>query len=143
ELAPANLILEGITKSIGMFDHPNPVLSLISQSTHDGMKEGKVPFQAIRTYASDGEALRSIGINLTPPAALTVRNTRTGLESIGYKFPLRKFHSPTLEVDESVKRFLRRIDGYLDSTYGIVEQILGNSKGGANAFTKSIYYQRL
>lgn len=142
ELSNTKFIAEATAKSL-------PIFNSVGHLDEDSQKALKIlsksslsvgDFIALRSM---GQELKSLGVKFSPPAALTVRNTKVGLEAIGYKFPKRVFNAPILDIDANLKKFLWKVDFYLNEAYGMVEGSLGLSKGGANAFTKSIYYQRL
>jgi len=143
ELDHTKFIAEAVAKSMLMFDSPIDVVGKDLLSELERLACIPLPIPAVMALRNKGDALKKMGVMLTPPAALTVRNTRKGLEGIGYKFPKRNFFSPPINLGEYGIRFLRRVDVYLEEAYGRIEQMLGLTDGGASAFVRSIYYQRM
>lgn len=143
ELSPTKLVAEGIAQGLTMLADPasglRPGLGLSLTSIYPS------PLAIAKALAlmTQGDALKELAVAAAPPAFLTVRNTRRGLEALGYKFPERVFSAPALAMDTHGQQFLRRISSFLDDAYGRVELALGLSDKGASAFVKSIYYQRL
>ena len=79
---------------------------------------------------------------LHPANQLVVRNTRTGLEPLGYKFPERDFAAPDLNISDAIHSFHDDLSKYLSDGFGITEEAQGNSKSGRSAFQKSRWWER-
>ena len=78
-----------------------------------------------------------------PAHGLVIRNTRTGLEKFGYKFPSRKFSSPNLILPQALSKFFEDLDEYLDAAYGLVEEAANPQYRNSKGFAKVGYQQRL
>ena len=143
ELSPTKHVADGVAAGLQMTASPSFRIHQESGLNADEIFPPPLKISQILSLTSKGKALKKLAITATPPALLTVRNTRRGLESIGYTFPKRIFHTPKLNLSDLDFQFLRSISSYLDDAYGKVEQSLGLSDGGASAFVKSIYLQRL
>lgn len=78
-----------------------------------------------------------------PAHGLVVRNTRRGLEKLGYKFPEREFKSPDLDLGNDLKQFFTKLEDYLDRNYGDVEEAANPNFVNSRGFAKSNYQQRL
>ena len=143
ELAPTKQVAEGISHGLSM--HAVPELCLHHEQTLSLEALFPLPLSIPKAVAlmDKGDILRNLAILASPPAVLTVRNTRRGLESVGYKFPKRHFFAPPLALDKSGTNFLRRISTFLDVAYGKVELALGITNAGVNGFIHSGYQQRL
>lgn len=89
------------------------------------------------------EKFVGILLKLHPANFLTCRNTKSGLEEFGYKFPKRNF--PTFEVamNEKHRRFHVHLEQYLTSGYGRTEEALRPNGVFPVGFAKSNYYQRV
>jgi hypothetical protein len=72
-----------------------------------------------------------------------VRNTKSGLEEFGYKFPDRIFHAPSVNLDGDLSRFENSVERYLSEAYGRTEAALMGDGNPNLGFAKSTYYQRL
>jgi hypothetical protein len=143
ELDQTKFIAEAVARSVQMFDSP---LDMVGEEIEPELsKLTGIPLSVptVISLRNKGDALKKMGVMLTPPAAMTVRNTRKGLEGIGYKFPRRNFIAPSIKLGEHGISFLRRVDVYLEDAYGRVEQALGLANAGPSAFVRSIYYQRM
>jgi superfamily II DNA/RNA helicase len=79
---------------------------------------------------------------LHPASQLVVRNTRTGLEPLGYKFPDRDFAAPDLNISDAIHSFHDDLSKYLSDGFGITEEAQWNSKSGRSAFQKSRWWER-
>ena len=88
-------------------------------------------------------AFVGILLKLHPANFLTCRNTKSGLEEFGYKFPKRNF--PTFEVamNENHRRFHVHLEQYLTNGYGRTEEALRPNGVFPVGFAKSNYYQRV
>lgn len=78
-----------------------------------------------------------------PAHGLVVRNTRRGLEKLGYEFPEREFESPDLALGNDLKQFFTKLEDYLDRNYGDVEEAANPNFVNSRGFAKSNYQQRL
>jgi superfamily II DNA or RNA helicase len=85
----------------------------------------------------------SILTKIHPGHFLTCRNTKSGLEKFGYKFPLRKFESPMITMSGSLERYELAVESYLSNAYGKTEESLKPQGKFPIGFAKSGYYQRL
>jgi hypothetical protein len=77
-----------------------------------------------------------------PAHQLTIRNSRSGLEALGYRFPERDLRARSSR-SRGGGRLLRRRHDYLDAAYGEVEKAIDPDGRHANGFAKSSYHQRL
>lgn len=78
-----------------------------------------------------------------PANFLVIRNTRRGLEQLGYKFPQREFEVPQIQASEELASFFSLLDNYLDRHFGLVELAADPSNSNGIGFAKSGYQQRL
>ena len=143
ELAQTKQVAEGIAQGLGMYADPGFCLRPEHGLSLSEVFPPPLPPRKALGLMAKGDALKDLAVTSTPPAALTIRNTRRGLEALGYRFPKRVFHAPPLALEDRGIRFLRRINAFLDDAYGKAELALGISEQGATAFVRSIYYQRL
>lgn len=82
-------------------------------------------------------------LRLHPASFLVIRNTRSGLKDLGYKFPERKFEAPKVVVGAEMALFFSKLEDYLDNHFGMVEAA-ANPRGSAGlGFARSGYQQRL
>lgn len=86
---------------------------------------------------------KSLLVEVHPGHRLIIRNTKSGLERFGYRFPERKFTSPTVKLEGSLELYERMVETYLSEAYGRVESALAGGSGAGLGFAKSTYYQRL
>ena len=86
--------------------------------------------------------LREALIHFHPANQLVVRNTRVGLEKLGYKFPERDFSAPELVVSEQILDFHDRLTEYLSTVFGATEEAMGNGKSGSKAFQQTHWWER-
>ena len=86
---------------------------------------------------------RSILMKIHPANFLTCRNTKTGLEEFGYKFPARKFTAPAVSMTPAHIRFETHLESYLSNGYGRSEMAIRPDDTFPIGFAKSTYYQRL
>ncbi|MGI6033592.1 MAG: helicase-related protein [Coriobacteriales bacterium] len=86
---------------------------------------------------------KTLFIKLNPMRLLTVRNTRTSLEAIGYSFPKRNLIAATLFGYPAIEQFYDQIEEYISSNYLGIERILYPDKRFSNGFVRSSYQQRL
>jgi superfamily II DNA or RNA helicase len=85
---------------------------------------------------------RKILILLHPASQLVIRNTRSALEPLGYKFPERVFSAPDLKISDHIFDFHDELRRYLSDGFGITEEAQGNSRAGRGAFQKSKWWER-
>ncbi len=78
-----------------------------------------------------------------PAHLLTCRNTKSGLEKFGYRFPVREFESPEVFMTGRLAEFERAVEIYLTDGYGAVEASLNPEGKSSVGFAKSGYYQRI
>lgn len=94
------------------------------------------------TARSSWRATHELLVRTHPAHLLTIRNTRSALESYGYRFPERELSAPPLDVSNELIDFYSVVDKYLDESYGSVEQAIDPDRAGMG-FAKSGYQQRL
>lgn len=82
-------------------------------------------------------------LKLHPANFLTCRNTKSGLEEFGYKFPERNFPTYEVKMTETHRRFQLHLEQYLVSGYGRTEEALKPNGVFPVGFAKSNYYQRV
>jgi SNF2 family DNA or RNA helicase len=82
-------------------------------------------------------------IELNPASNLTVRNTRKSLEKMGYEFPVRKFVAPELKLTTQIINFQSKMEDYLRTAYGSVEEAFSPSYENSKGFVISVYQQRI
>jgi superfamily II DNA or RNA helicase len=97
---------------------------------------------AILTKQRWAAALKLLA-ELHPAHRLVVRNTRRGLERLGYKFPERQFEAPDLVLGKELMQFFSKLEDYLDRNYGDVEEAANPTFAHSRGFAKSGYQQRL
>ena len=86
---------------------------------------------------------KSLMIKFHPGNFLTCRNTKSGLEKFGYKFPKRLFSAPKVIMTGILERYELSVEEYLSKAYGKTEEALNPTKKFPIGFAKSGYYQRL
>ncbi|ASY18366.1 helicase [Candidatus Planktophila versatilis] len=89
------------------------------------------------------EAFRKILTKVHPGHFLTCRNTKTGLEKFGYKFPVRKFDAPEITMSGKLEKYEWAVENYLSQAYGKTEESLKPGGKFPIGFAKSGFYQRL
>ena len=89
------------------------------------------------------EAFRKILTKVHPGHFLTCRNTKTGLEKFGYKFPIRKFDAPEIAMSGDLEKYEWAVENYLSQAYGKTEESLKPGGKFPIGFAKSGFYQRL
>jgi len=85
----------------------------------------------------------SILIKVHPGHFLTCRNTKSGLEKFGYRFPKRDFEAPRILMSGLLERYEFAVESYLSDAYGKTEESLKPAGKFPIGFAKSGYYQRL
>ncbi|CAN2188692.1 HepA Superfamily II DNA/RNA helicases, SNF2 family [Candidatus Nanopelagicaceae bacterium] len=78
-----------------------------------------------------------------PGHFLTCRNTKSGLEKFGYKFPERKFDAPEITMSGKLEKYEWAVESYLSQAYGKTEESLKPGGKFPIGFAKSGFYQRL
>ena len=89
------------------------------------------------------ETFRKILTKVHPGHFLTCRNTKTGLEKFGYKFPVRKFDAPEITMSGKLEKYEWAVESYLTQAYGKTEESLKPGGKFPIGFAKSGFYQRL
>jgi superfamily II DNA or RNA helicase len=89
------------------------------------------------------EAFRKILTKVHPGHFLTCRNTKSGLEKFGYKFPVRKFVAPEIAMSGKLEKYEWAVENYLSQAYGKTEESLKPDGKFPIGFAKSGFYQRL
>jgi superfamily II DNA or RNA helicase len=87
--------------------------------------------------------LAALLVKVHPASQLVIRNTRSGLEALGYKFPERVFESPKISSNQEMDVFFEALETYLDQAYGSVEEAIDPKYHNSLGFVKSAYRQRL
>ena len=82
-------------------------------------------------------------MKIHPANFLTCRNTKSGLEEFGYKFPTRNFTAPAVSMNAAHNRFEQHLEAYLSNGYGRTEMAIRPDNAFPIGFAKSTYYQRL
>lgn len=143
ELDRTRELAEAVSTGLTMAASPGSIIPHDCGLTLEDVYPPPVRIPQVIALRERGMELSALAVASSPPSFLTVRNTRRGLEALGYRFPKREFHAPDLTLDEKGREFFHRIRAYLDDAYGKVEGALGRSDGGASPFVRSTYYQRL
>lgn len=89
------------------------------------------------------DAFRKILTKVHPGHFLTCRNTKSGLEKFGYKFPVRKFDAPEVTMSGKLEKYEWAVESYLSQAYGKTEESLKPGGKFPIGFAKSGFYQRL
>ncbi len=89
------------------------------------------------------DRLLPLVIRTHPAQLLTIRNTRSALTSLDYRFPRRQMHAPELVVPTEIVDFYQQVEAYLSSVYGSVEEALHPERRFNLGFVRTSYYQRL
>lgn len=89
------------------------------------------------------EAFRRILTKVHPGHFLTCRNTKSGLEKFGYRFPVRKFVAPKITMSGKLEKYEWAVENYLSQAYGKTEESLKPGGRFPIGFAKSGFYQRL
>ena len=89
------------------------------------------------------EVFRKILTKVHPGHFLTCRNTKSGLEKFGYKFPVRKFDAPEITMSGKLEKYEWAVESYLSQAYGKTEESLKPGGKFPIGFAKSGFYQRL
>jgi superfamily II DNA or RNA helicase len=114
---------------------PSPLDGVVDQASPAVVRA----VAAQRTWESVFAAL----VSSHPANILTVRNSRSALERLGYAFPERSFSAPQLEVSRQVIEFYEAVAIYLREAYGLTEQAANPNRSVQLGFVKSTYFQRL
>lgn len=86
---------------------------------------------------------KSLLFKVHPARFLTLRNTRSALEKIGYKFPTRNLPPINLSIPARIQLFYKKVEEYLTTEYFQVERALFPNKKFSIGFVKCAYQQRL
>lgn len=100
-------------------------------------------FQAASIVQGSWVTAVSVFTKMHPAHLLTIRNTRSVLQELGYKFPERALEAPQLIVSDDVQRLQQTIEEYLKSGYYSVEKALYPGKSFNAGFVLCMYQQRL
>lgn len=98
---------------------------------------------AATTVLADWPIARRLLAKVHPAQLLTIRNTRSSLEAIGYRFPIRELPPVALTVPDEVRAFYKKVDRYLSEAYFELERCLFPDKKFSVGFVKCGYQQRL
>lgn len=143
------------TTSMPTLDEAGEAISLIVSATHGYETEAATPLLEDRINLAAGALERALTaqrewpsvfealVASHPANVLTVRNSRSALERLGYSFPDRVFFAPALLVPSEVKSFYDSVSIYLRDAYGMTEQAAAPDRGVQLGFVKSTYFQRL
>ena len=121
-------------QALSRFPELRPILENFAQETDE--------FRGASLVRTNWTSFRKLLTLLHPASQLVIRNTRTGLEPLGYKFPEREFAAPDLNVSDAIHSFHDDLSQYLSDGFGITEEAQGNSKSGRSAFLKSKWWER-
>ena len=105
--------------------------------------ESSLAFERAKFVLDNYEGFRRILMKIHPANFLTCRNTKSGLEEFGYKFPVRKFTAPAVSMSDAHTRFEQHLESYLSNGYGRSEIAIRPDNTFPIGFAKSTYYQRL
>jgi superfamily II DNA or RNA helicase len=86
---------------------------------------------------------RRILMKIHPAHFLTCRNTKSGLERFGYRFPTRTFSAPAVVMTGLLTEYESAVEAYLSNAYGEVERSLNPEGKSSVGFAKTGYYQRM
>ena len=92
---------------------------------------------------SNWDCLMRLLARAHPGALLTVRNTRSALIALGYKFPQRQLHGPEMETTDALQLLYEGIEVYLAESYYSIERALYPNKRFSPGFVRTQYQQRL
>lgn len=101
------------------------------------------PFKRANLVLKSFDDFRRILMKVHPANFLTCRNTKSGLEEFGYKFPTRNFTAPAVSMNAAHTRFEQHLEAYLSNGYGRTEMAIRPDNAFPIGFAKSTYYQRL
>lgn len=101
------------------------------------------PVERAVVASREWQKVRRLLTKLHPAHLLTVRNTRTALEAVGYAFPARNLIAPSLDVPGDVRSFYAQVEEYLDDVYFELERALYPDRRFNVGFVKCSYQQRL
>lgn len=112
------------------------ILELSALSQESAFKRANLVLKSFDDY-------RRILMKVHPANFLTCRNTKSGLEEFGYKFPTRNFTAPAVSMNAAHTRFEQHLEAYLSNGYGRTEMAIRPDNAFPIGFAKSTYYQRL
>lgn len=144
ELDQARLVARLIRESLLEYE-PKDVdlepaeIELAEKLTHDDFH----PVDAAMTILERWPQARTLLVKTHPARHLTIRNTKSALERLGYTFPVRNLPPTTLDVPDSIRDFYVSVERYLSEAYFNVERAIYPGKSFPVGFVKSSYQQRL
>ena len=100
-------------------------------------------FTLARFVLGSWTELQGAFVKLHPAHLLTVRNTRSSLEQIGYRFPHRELREVAVDTTSQVQLFYLKVNEYLDSWYFSVERQLYPDRKFNVGFVRVSYQQRV
>jgi hypothetical protein len=92
---------------------------------------------------ADYPSFRRLLMKIHPAHFLTCRNTKSGLERFGYRFPTRTFSAPAIVMTGLLTEYESAVEAYLANAYGEVERSLNPEGKSSVGFAKTGYYQRM
>ena len=129
------------TETLG--SHPRHLSDVENQLLEEFKTQNKISKANLASFTrSNYLNLIKVLIKIHPASQLVIRNTKSSLERLGYKFPARKFDAPGLPLTSEMKSLFESLDSYLDSAYGLVEQAMMPEYSRNLGFVKSSYKQR-
>jgi superfamily II DNA or RNA helicase len=143
DLSEAALTYTLIRSSLINFEPEHLELEPSEHDLASRLSEEPDPVTGSFLVRDNWELARSLFIKVHPARFLTIRNTRSALEQIGYTFPSRNFPAYTLENSDDVRIFYQNIDNYLSNGYFELERALYPGRTFAVGFVKCAYQQRL
>ena len=100
------------------------------------------PEDAIAAHDHWSETYAAL-VEAHPAHLLTIRNTRSALRHLGYRFPDRRFEAPELVRHDGLAGFYEAVDAYLETAFGSLESAAATGVSRNIGFAKSTYRQRL
>lgn len=101
------------------------------------------PIQSGQIALDNWSLFRGLFIKLHPARLLTVRNTRSSLEKVGYSFPKRNLKAIALQDYPEIHQFYRHVESYINGSYLSADKALHPGKIYNDGFVKSGYRQRM
>lgn len=135
----ARLLLESVRElkpSTDTLNEKERTLLLNLTQEKDSILLGKIALDSWSDF-------RSLFIKMHPARLLTVRNTRSSLERIGYSFPKRNLKAIALEGYTKISQFYRHIESYINGSYLSADRALRPDKKYNDGFVKIGYQQRM
>jgi superfamily II DNA or RNA helicase len=106
------------------------------------VEETSLPHAVALAHRHWDRALRLLS-RAHPAGLLTVRNTRSALVSLGYRFPRRQLFGPEMAASISLQALYEGIDAYLSDAYYSIEHARYPNRRSSSGFVRSSYQQRL